>query len=178
MLIEGSAFAVSNGKTKVEEVKEPSRNQQPQRVAEPTALPLPDLSKGLKPKVSPYIFAGLENVIQAHIGAGSQSVFSILKAVSLVTGLEIKVITGKRRQMHICDARGIAISFVHQYHPELTLRQIGAYFSDMDHSSIIHNLRKAEQLLETNPNFTALYKSCLEKLKNPNPLTGTAYQTT
>ena len=76
--------------------------------------------------------------------AGEPTMQEITRHVGRKFQLKVDVIRGKKRQKQIARARACAIYLTRQM-TEKTLQQIGAYFGDRDHTTVMHACKKIAQ---------------------------------
>ncbi len=82
--------------------------------------------------------------------------------------LDIKrgMLEHKTRKRGITEARHIAMVIISESFPEKTLREIGAYFGDRDHSTVIHAKNTVGDLLDTNTYFKKKYEDVIEYIRS------------
>lgn len=83
--------------------------------------------------------------------------------VSTIGDSNLEMLKCKNRKREYVDARAIFSHISKQY--DFTLKSIGRYIK-RDHTTIIHHVRKAECLLQTDPYFTTKYNKVIETLKH------------
>lgn len=66
---------------------------------------------------------------------------------------------GKSRERHICEARFTAMRIIKDNIPGLALKQIGGYFGNRDHSSVIHAVNTHADLCKMSWEFAKKYKT-------------------
>lgn len=86
----------------------------------------------------------------------------ILLIVENVTGIRIALIISKKRSATISQARHLVMHLARK-HTEESLASIGAEVGKRDHGTVIHSLKAAGALLETNEAFADRLKRA-EKL--------------
>lgn len=81
------------------------------------------------------------------------SVEKILRIVSRETGITFYQMTEKHRKREKVEARMIASYMIKEFIPEMSLVAIGELFGGRDHATIIHYLKKVEDLAFTDGLF-------------------------
>ena len=74
---------------------------------------------------------------------------SILEAISNFYSIPVKDIVGKSRIKEIANARHIAMYFAY-HHMKATLKDIASYFGGRDHTSVLHAVKKIQQVMKDN----------------------------
>jgi hypothetical protein len=82
--------------------------------------------------------------------------------LDVVGDSNLEMLKSKNRCRSYVDARAI-FSHISKQH-DFTLKSIGKYIR-RDHTTIIHHIRKAESLLQTDPYFAKKYNRVMENLK-------------
>jgi chromosomal replication initiator protein len=72
---------------------------------------------------------------------------SITKSVSNYFSLPVGDIRGKTRKKEITLARHIAMYMIHKF-AKITLEDIGKYFDGRDHSTVIHGIKKINDMIK------------------------------
>ena len=90
----------------------------------------------------------------------------VVGAVYAVTGVHLGRQLSRHRE--VSDARFIAAKVFNTRTP-LYYRQIGVLIGSRDHSSVIHAINRAGELIETCPEFRRKYERVLELLDNRRP---------
>lgn len=67
-------------------------------------------------------------------------------------------VKSKSRERHVCEARFTAMRLIKEYMPGLALKQIGAFFGNRDHSSVIHALQAHSDFCKHDWQFAKKYK--------------------
>lgn len=84
-------------------------------------------------------------------------VFIIKQIVAGVTSSSIDWLESKSREREKCDGRYICFRLIQwsteKFSTKISLKKIGSYFSDRDHSTIIKGLEKYDDLYETDRAF-------------------------
>lgn len=88
----------------------------------------------------------------------------IIIAVAEATHIHQNSIKGKCRKREYTEPRFIAMWFIVKNTP-LSLKRIGRLFCMRDHSTVIHAKETCDDLLLTNPDFTAKFKACEKRLR-------------
>lgn len=78
-------------------------------------------------------------------------------------GVPLPVFTSKRRPEPVCWARFIAYSFSQQL-AQVSANSLGCYFG-VDHTNILHAVRRARELRESCAEFRAQYERCVVALE-------------
>lgn len=79
--------------------------------------------------------------------------YDISRAVLLAPG----------RQRQLTFPRFLAMHLIREFKPDLTVMAIAEYFK-FDHTSVLHGLRRAENLLEQDKDFRIAYEAIRSKL--------------
>lgn len=88
---------------------------------------------------------------------------TIIESVASYFDISIDEMIGKSRNEELNDARHIAYFLIKQYvKPILTLKQIGAFFSKRDHSTIINGLKKFNEHYNTEPQYQRKYNDIVQ----------------
>lgn len=101
---------------------------------------------------------GLKDKIDNSINLG---VFSfrpalIVEYVSERFGCEL---TAKSRKQEIVFARHVCMHLLKKF-TRLSLKEIAQYFGSLDHSTVIHGIRKLQDLIDTEETTKALVEQC------------------
>lgn len=96
----------------------------------------------------------------------------ILKIVSDYTGVPTEDIMGNLRYKPILEARVLAIVFIRQLIPTMSLTRIGSLFN-RDHSTVLHSIANCKVWREVDPEFQLKYQTVasLMPTKNLHPTT-------
>jgi len=75
----------------------------------------------------------------------------------------------KCRKRRLADARTLTMKLIRQY-TKLSFQEIGEFWKSgsyrgKDHASILHNVKKADNLIETDDRFQYTYVCCTNKIK-------------
>jgi chromosomal replication initiation ATPase DnaA len=92
----------------------------------------------------------------------------VVAAVSDATGIHPSHINGSNRRREFSYARFTATSLIKKRHPRWTVTRI-AIAMGIDHSTVTHRLRRASQLLESEPEFRADYEKAESILNEEVP---------
>lgn len=76
----------------------------------------------------------------------------IIETVSKESGIPIIDILEMSRKREIVTARHLAMYFIKE-HTDYSLKKIGSFFSNRDHSTIIHANQSVEDLIDTDKKF-------------------------
>lgn len=93
------------------------------------------------------------------------SIESIIERVCTVMNVTPEQIAGKSRKMHIVMARHMAVKVArvttcHSY--SAIARELG----DRDHSTMVHSIHAADDLLDTSQRFRAIYSTLLADIES------------
>lgn len=92
-----------------------------------------------------------------HVIDHDTLVFIIKKIVADVTSTTIDYLESKSREREKCDGRYICFRLIQwateRFSTKISLKKIGSFFSDRDHSTIIKGLEKYDDLYETDRAF-------------------------
>lgn len=89
----------------------------------------------------------------------------ILKSVSLVTNIPVDVLTSKKRNRPITEARGIYYINCRKF-TEYCHKDIGRFVGNKDHATVIHGIKTTNDLIDTNIELRSknnMVKSIIEK---------------
>jgi chromosomal replication initiation ATPase DnaA len=89
----------------------------------------------------------------------------IIAATCHVLNVFKHTIKGPCRKRTVCDARTIAIKIIYYEQRKLGKTGVGKIFN-RDHSTVIYNLEKFEDLMSTDASFRANYAAVCNYLKN------------
>ncbi len=87
------------------------------------------------------------NVLQYPTELVNTTPQRMLHVIALALDMNPECYRMKTRVRSIVEMRFIATLFLRQHFPALTLHQIAAYFGGQDHSSVIHGLSRAHNLI-------------------------------
>ena len=90
-------------------------------------------------------------------------VVRIQKAVALHYGVPVEEMRSSRRGDGVARHRQVAMYLTRQMTP-LSLPNIGRRFGKRDHTTVLHAIRKVEQLVRTDPGIAADVKALREAL--------------
>ena len=85
-------------------------------------------------------------------GAREVSVDSILDLVSNYFKVSVDQVKGQTRKRHVVIARQISMHLAKE-HTETSLKKIGTYFGNRDHSTVIYSCRTVRDLMDTDEDF-------------------------
>lgn len=112
-----------------------------------------------------YIFPGLQEKYQSMFMTGV--LFGedeqIIRACCLAFGISRSQIVSKSRIRDYADARCIAYKLIYTLSKK-TLQQTGNIFNT-DHATVIHGIKKFNNLIETDPYFKCMYERVKASLK-------------
>jgi chromosomal replication initiator protein len=94
--------------------------------------------------------AAVANYFRTEVDAGRPTVERIAQHVSRYFQVEPRQLQSRRRGRHALLPRQVGMYLARRLTP-LSLQQIGAYFGDRDHSTVLHACRKVEQALDGDP---------------------------
>jgi hypothetical protein len=87
----------------------------------------------------------------------------IMKVVCEELDLDVDLITSKKRQRNIVDARHIFCYLASKAYGRFTLKQIGGIVN-RDHASVLHAKRKVKDLMEYDKEMNMLVNTIIRKL--------------
>ena len=129
-------------------------------------------------KISPYIYAGLGQSAQRHIRTGAQIDRDELHIIADVCCDEYDLAPSQFRSRSktacLSDARK---SFFHLCRKELytfTCKRLGMYLG-RDHSTVVHAVMRAQELLEIDPTFRAKHINIRQIARQRLDLNGYSY---
>lgn len=103
--------------------------------------------------MSPYIVPGLKE--KQHFSTNTMSkeekMCRIVDVVCSVMKVNKNGVFNKGRKREMCTARQLSIFLIRRDHPEISLKDTGEYFAGRDHTTAIHSIQAAKNLLETDP---------------------------
>ncbi|WP_242095475.1 helix-turn-helix domain-containing protein [Sphingomonas sp. CROZ-RG-20F-R02-07] len=97
------------------------------------------------------------------ISPGSVSIASVLEHVAFETEFAVSDIIGRSRKLHLVRTR-YAAAWLARRHTGKTLTQIGRAFGGRDHSTVTHEITRAEQLRGVDDYFCWLTDQLDEQL--------------
>jgi chromosomal replication initiator protein len=104
-----------------------------------------------------------KEVMQNQIKEKNQNITleDIIKTISLELNIKPSDIKSKKRTKNIVEARRIGIYLARQLTPN-SMPALASYFDMKDHTAVSHNMKKINEMLESNENF----KIKVEEIKN------------
>jgi len=93
----------------------------------------------------------------------SVSAENIIKLVASKFGMKVSEIKSKKRNRNIVIPRQLAMYLIRKLTP-LSLPEIGEIFGGMDHTSVLHGIRKMENLLKTDNDLLKIAREIEEEL--------------
>ena len=108
-------------------------------------------------KIDPYIYAGLN----VH----KENARSINLIIARRCGVTVQQLEGRSRKQPIATARQLAMHFIRDKNPTLSLASIGEMFG-RDHATVIHAIKTVKNLEETDPDFRELFRSIERQLQD------------
>lgn len=76
----------------------------------------------------------------------------IITACASLYGMTVADMTGPRRTKQLALARQVAM-YLMRFHLKLSYKEIGGYFGDRDHTTVMHAIEKVEDLRTKDPSF-------------------------
>ena len=67
------------------------------------------------------------------------------------------LLRGPSRKREIADIRAMCFKALRDYCPHISFRKIGLHFNGRDHSSVIHNINAAIDMIDTNAKYKQDY---------------------
>jgi chromosomal replication initiator protein len=89
---------------------------------------------------------------------------TIKKLVSAELKISIEDMEGKSRKREIVQARQIAMHLANHY-TTCSLKTVGSYFGNRDHSTVIHSCRTVEDIIATDKRFKSMVDMLHNKIK-------------
>lgn len=77
----------------------------------------------------------------------------------------VEEVKSKSRERHVCEARFTAMRLIKEYMPGLALKQIGGFFGNRDHSSVIHSIETHKDLCKSDWNFAKKYNTIKKEVE-------------
>lgn len=93
------------------------------------------------------------------------NVLDVISVASLYFKIPISKITGPKRDREIIDARHMSMYFIKNY-STLSLVEIGKYFGNRDHTSVIHAVKTVEKIRSVDERYNNEYISFENYLNN------------
>jgi len=90
---------------------------------------------------------------------------NIINLVLKTFNLDLKTFNSKTRKKEIVQARQAAMHLSHKFTTQSVVR-IGTLIGGRDHATVLSAFKKVEDMLQTDPVFTAKYNSVAEQLQN------------
>lgn len=91
----------------------------------------------------------------------------IVEEVSRTTGVSVEDIYSKKRTANISNARKMCIYIIREI-TAMSYEAIGKEFNNMDHSSVLYNIQKMEQLLKIDSNLNSHVIDIINNIKDSN----------
>lgn len=91
----------------------------------------------------------------------------IVEEVSRTTGVSVEDIYSKKRSANISNARKMCFYIIREI-TGMSYEAIGKEFNNMDHSSVLYNIQKMEQLLKVDSNLNARVTDIINNIKDAN----------
>ncbi len=91
----------------------------------------------------------------------------IVEEVSRTTGVSVEDIYSKKRTANISNARKMCIYIIREI-TAMSYEAIGKEFNNMDHSSVLYNIQKMEQLLKIDSNLNSHVLDIINNIKDSN----------
>ena len=88
----------------------------------------------------------------------------ILDIIARVTCLTVNALKSERRSANIPKARFLAYYLIYSYCPNQTSVSIG-FFMTKDHTTVLHGIKRARDLLEFDEEFINLHRIVLREIK-------------
>ena len=89
----------------------------------------------------------------------------IMNALCMFYDVESKYIFGKKRDRPYARPRQVLCYIAKNHIPDITLKEIGQFLGNRDHSTVIHSVRSVENEMSYNQNFAAEINQIKEMLK-------------
>ncbi len=116
---------------------------------------LPAILEGRDPRPIVWGARGkLQNWDRAPVFQVGPSAEEILAAICEVSGETKWDILGPRRNIRLARARQVACYLIKIHRPNMSFPHIGRFMGDRDHTTIMHAVRKVEDLLASGDEFT------------------------
>lgn len=134
---------------------------------------VPQLDQALSRLSETATLAGVpidEQLADNYLREESPSRHATLKSIATQVALHFQVKTadlrGATRRQQIVRARGIAM-YLARTLTDNSLQQVGKYFGDRDHSTVLHACRKTESLLDSDPAIRETVNILAEQICSP-----------
>ena len=110
--------------------------------------------------------AAIKDIIQ-DIQPLPVTINRIVEEVSRTTGVSIEDIYSKKRTSNIANARRMCFYIIREI-TSMSYDAIGKEFNNMDHSSVLYNIQKMEQLLKIDSNLNSRVLDIINNIKDSN----------
>jgi chromosomal replication initiator protein len=97
-------------------------------------------------------YMALPGLMPGTTFAGVKNANDIIYIVTVMMGVTDAALKSKRRHRFLVEARMMAIYLIRK-HTRMSLAHIGALFGGRDHTTAIHSINTAEDLILTDHNF-------------------------
>lgn len=114
---------------------------------------LNDCENMLTQKYGTKITLKASYIEEVKINDDSLNADYVIQTASKVLGIPVENIRGNTRKREVCEARFICYKILRDADSTVTYHQIGTHFNHRDHSSIIHGVNMANDLLEWDRGF-------------------------
>lgn len=104
----------------------------------------------------------IQNIVQSI--ESEVSIDYIQKYIAEYFNVTVESLKAKTRKREIVVARQVAMYFAKEY-TNLSLKSIGFYFGNRDHSTVIHALTSVSDLMDTDRKFNATMQDLIKKFK-------------
>jgi chromosomal replication initiator protein len=112
---------------------------------------LGDLHAAARERGKPIDLVAVRKLTRERASAGGHTLRDIANLASRHHGLKLAELKGASRRQTVVVARGIAVYLARKL-TNSSLEQIGQFFGDRDHTTMLHAYRRIEELLESDPN--------------------------
>lgn len=109
---------------------------------------------------SPYIWPGMARQQRKRF---LPSPVQIIDAVCKQYGITPEQITLRSRIDRIVEARQVAMYILYKkLYPAYSLKDVGGLFGGFDHTTVLSNCNRIQDLIDTEPDFKAMIETLLD----------------
>ncbi len=102
----------------------------------------------------------------SEVGSNEPSIQVIINAVTDFYRVRLVDLQSERRHRSIAQPRQVCMYLIRQ-HTKHSLEEIGGYFGNRDHTTVMHAIRTVESRRSVEPDFDVLVRSLEDKLRTP-----------
>ena len=105
-------------------------------------------------------------LVMENLSPALLSAERIITVISKDSGINYKHIISKNRRRENVDVRFICIKIIKNYKNNWSLKKVSNIFNYAHHSSVIHAVKEADKLIETNKEFRNQYQRAVYLIEN------------